>query len=170
MEGLESKEGAAKYPSIFWIFITVFCFFSAGLPGKVSYKLILLNKLEIAACAASIILTMIGFKLFAVYWNSILLGIAFSAMYTFMYTISLEYKQSISRSQNALIMIFANFGEGILCSIVGHLMTFFSPIALYYSILLAGILILGFTYILMKDLAKNEPKEEIELKDKLISK
>ena len=168
MLDLDTKEGATRFPALFWVFITIFRFAFAGVPGKTSSKLIILTLFKICVYLLSIILTMIGFKLFAVYWNSILLGIAYSSMYTFMYTISLEFKQSINRSQTASIMTFANLGEGVLCTIMGYLMILFSPIALFYSLAFSGLIILALTHILIKDLAKNEPEsKEIELRDKL---
>ena len=122
MLNLDTKEGATKFPSIFWVFLTIFRFALAGMPGKVSYKLILLTKIQIVSYIISIILTMLGYSLFAVYWNSILAGIAYSSMYALMYTLCIEFRQSITPSQTASIMMFPNLGEGFACAIIGYTM------------------------------------------------
>ena len=119
MLDLDTKEGATKFPSIFWIFLTIFRFLFAGLSGKVSEKLILLTKIQIIAYFISIVLTKLDYSLFAVYWNSVFAGIAYSSMYVLIYSLSIEFKQSITRSQLASIMTFANLGEGIACAIIG---------------------------------------------------
>ena len=111
---------------------------------------------------------MLGLPLFAVYWNSILQGIAYSSMYPLIYTLSIEFNQSITQSQTAKILMFGSLGEGVICTSIGYLMKIIDPIAFFYSLIFAGILMLIFIKTLINDLAKNEPgKEWIELREKI---
>ena len=158
MMNLDTNIGATRYPAIFWISMTILRLVSAVLPGKVSEKLIFLTKLQILTYVISIILTMLGFTLFAVYWNSILVGAAYSTMYALIYTLSIEFKQSITQAQTATIMMFGALGEGVLCTVIGYTMNIFSPIALFYFLASTGILMLWLISLFMKDLDENEPK------------
>ena len=155
MLGLDTNKGATLYPAIFWISITIARVIFAGLPGKVSKKLILLTKIQIVTYIVSIIMTMLGYPLLAVYFNTVLIGIAYSSIYALMYTLSIEYKQTITQAQTATIMMFGSLGEGVLCTIYGFFMNIFHPFSLFCSLAITGIAMLLLTNLLMKDLQEN---------------
>ena len=96
MEGLDTKEGASKYPAIFWIIKTVTVFIFAGLPGKITTKLLNLIKMQTVFFFTSIIITILGFPLVGVYWNCFFIGIAYSSMYALIYSLPIEFNQIIT--------------------------------------------------------------------------
>ena len=156
MLNLDTKTGATSYPALFWISITIFRIVLAGIPGKVSDKLIFITKVQIITYAISIIMTMLSFTLFAVYWNAVLIGLAYSSVYALIFTLSIEFRQIITRSQAAKIMMFGSLGEGVLCTIYGYFMKFFHPIGLFYSLAITGIIMLWLVNLLMKELEQSE--------------
>ena len=159
MLNLENKEGATKYPAIFWIFMTVFRFVFAGASGSISKRLISLNKFKLFVEVISILLTVMGYTLLAVYWNSVLLGVALSSMFALIFTICIEFKQSISQAQAASVMMFSAFGDGSLPTVIGYIMKLLGPFSLFYCQIFMGILNFALILFLIKDLEKNEPND-----------
>lgn len=89
IQGADTKEGAAIYPAIFWISITIFRFVFAVVNLKVTQKLKLLILIQIGVFVTTILFAYLGYDLLAIYWSSILSGLAYSSMYALIYTTSL---------------------------------------------------------------------------------
>ena len=107
---IDDKEGATRYPLIFWISITVARFLLAGMQGKVSQKFVLLIRCQILFLVISLLFVWLGLVGFAVYWNSLLIGLCFSSMYAFLYTLPLDFGQEIDPKQTAFLIMIGAIG------------------------------------------------------------
>ena len=78
---LDTERGAARFPAIFWVTITMLRFVFAGIPGKSSTKLKGLIFLQIVCYFIATCMFYSSHEYLAAYWTSITIGIAYSSMY-----------------------------------------------------------------------------------------
>jgi fucose permease len=91
MEGIQTKEGAVIYPTLFWGFLSTARFFGVCLPGTGSSKLKVCIYASFVIQIVSFIIKIFGFTNESLYFQSIFLGITISPLYPIIYSISKEY-------------------------------------------------------------------------------
>ena len=155
---LDTERGAARFPAIFWVTITMLRFVFAGIPGKSSTKLKGLIFLQIICYFIATCMFYSSHEYLAAYWTSITIGIAYSSMYPMAYTLPMEFNQKITESQTATIMLIGGLGEGTLTTITGYLIKIFGPQTLFTFLLACGFLLYLLVHLIMENLKKNEPK------------
>jgi hypothetical protein len=106
----------------------------------VSQKFILLIRCQILCLVISLLFVWLGLVGFAVYWNSLLIGLCFSSMYAFLYTLPLDFGQEIDPKQTAFLIMIGAIGEGSVSTLIGMVMKYISVHGLFVSLLVFGVL------------------------------
>lgn len=125
LEGIATKEEATKYSSIFWISMTIFRFASACVFLKSMKKLFMLSYMFVFFSLVTIFMLFADYKAFACIFSAIMFGMCYSSMFPLLLAIPNEYNLEITSAQGATFMMWSAFGEGVLSTLTGYLMTWF---------------------------------------------
>jgi FHS family Na+ dependent glucose MFS transporter 1 len=135
LAGVSDKSSATIYPTVFWIFITIFRFGLAFVPGTSSTKMRLLLEGNVASGIISIILIYMGYVKFTCYLSGIMFGISMSSLYPLVFSINNEFGMSLQDYQTGNIVTCGVVAEGILTMFVGMLMEWIHINMLFYSLI-----------------------------------
>lgn len=168
MLDIDNKEGATRYPFLFWISITLTRFLLAGFPGTVTHKFTCLIKGQIVCFGLSLLFVWLEWLTFSVYWNSLLSGLCFSSMYAFLYTLPLDFGQEIDPKKTAFLIMVGSVGEGVLTTLIGLVMKYISVHGLVVCMLTFGVGKLIIVKMLVSRMKNEEiccSKDYLELQD-----
>ena len=99
------NEGATVFPSIFWVFMTLFKIILAFTPGTSSTKLKILILASISSGVISILVIYSGHKELACYISSILFGVSLSSIYPLILTFPIEAGLNLEDNQISNIVM-----------------------------------------------------------------
>ena len=156
INGINSKESATLYGTIFWISITMFRFIFLFLPGKPSQKSAWMYAGSIFMAVSSLVV-LHAYPLHGsagLIYSSVGFGIFFSIVFPLLLSTPKEYEINLEPSDNSNFMIAASLGEGTIAVMTGYCMNFFGPDMLFYTILGVNLVVLAGHAILMWEFAK----------------
>ena len=133
------KEGATVFPSIFWIFMTLFRILLAFAPGTSNTKLKILILASISSGVISILIIYSGHEELACYISSMLYGLSLSSIYPLILTFPIEAGLNLEDKQISNIVMAGVISEGVLTMSVGWMMKYFHVNSLFYSLLFFAI-------------------------------
>jgi hypothetical protein len=122
LAGIDTKESATIYPSIFWIFMTLFRFTSAFMPGTTSDKMRTLLYGIMGSGILCLLLVYAGHPHLMCYLSAVIFGASMSAFYILVLTVSAQFGFSLAEHQLGNIVTAGVLGEGFLTMLVGVLM------------------------------------------------
>ena len=162
INGIQSKEDATFYGSIFWITITLFRFVFLILPGKPSTRSLAMYIGSIFIAVTSILFLHVWPQLGNewILYSSIGFGIFFSIVFPLLLSTPKQFEINLRPSDNSNFMIAASLGEGTIAVFTGYCMDWFGADMLFYSILGVNIVILVGHFVLINKL--NEEHLEFE--------
>ena len=132
---MEDKEGATVFPSIFWIFMTIFRILLAFVPGTSSRKLKVLILANALSGIISLVIIYAGHVEFACYLSSMLFGMSMSSIYPLILTVPIEAGLALEEHQTSNIVMVGMISEGVLTMCVGWLMKWFHVNMFFYSLI-----------------------------------
>lgn len=156
INGIQNKEDATFYGSLFWIVITAFRFIFLLLPGTPSKK----SSWMYLGCVFVAISSLVFLHMYPQYGNfwiiysSFGFGMFMSIVFPLLLSTPKEYGINLSPSDNSNFMIAASLGEGTIAVITGYCMDWFGPDMLFYTILAVNIVVLGGHYFMLYELNK----------------
>ncbi len=83
-------------------------------------------------------------------FSAITFGMCNSSMFPLLFSIPTEYSLDVTASQGANFMIWAAMGEGVLSTLVGYMMAWFTNDMMFYSMFSIGFMFLISTIWLKK--------------------
>ena len=130
------------FPTLFWIFMTIFRFYLAFIKSSSSKKLKILIEFNVYSGIISLIL--IYFDLFkeACFISTFLFGLSMSVIYPIVFTFPIEEGLTLLDSQSSNIITAGVISQGILTSLVGYLMQRIHINVLFVSLSVTAILML----------------------------
>lgn len=141
LTGVTDPQGATKFPSLFWVLLTMFRFLLAYAPGSSSKKLRLLIQGNFYTGIISLFLIFAGFNTLACYISGVLFGLSMSSIYPLVFTFPIEEGLIIENSQATNIGIAGVVSEGVLVMIVGKMMEWIHINMLFYSLTVCAVIL-----------------------------
>jgi fucose permease len=140
LSGVTDNQGATIFPTIFWIFMTIFRFSLAFQKSSSSQKLKSLLEGNILSGIVCLVFIYLGFVTFTCYVSGFFFGLCMSVIYPIIFTFPLENRLSLEDSQTANIVTAGVLSEGLLTMFVGLLMQWVHINVLFYSISVVAVL------------------------------
>ena len=133
------NEGATVFPSVFWIFMTLFRVLLAFVPGTSNNKLKILIMSNVISGILSLIIIYAGHTELACYISSALFGFSMSSIYPLILTVPIEKGLVLENTQTSNIVMAGVISEGMLTMCVGWLMKWFHVNLFFYSLIFFGL-------------------------------